>query len=209
VEDEEEDISGDGKGTISAVLGLVTVLTLVYFVFSSPGVLARWTEGNYQLIVITVSLFSLLWFALTLVKPSLLSQLKPSLINLWNIAFALSLVSTILVHTIKFPPTLDSPPVVVTSPFWYEQIPLVLTLLLFPVVFVDFGLFADRFRIPTRCPLPGHPGLHEHFYQRLGVRGTGQHRIQKQILASLHLDFRGDCSPRCGPSQRRINKMES
>jgi endonuclease/exonuclease/phosphatase family metal-dependent hydrolase len=142
VEDEEEDISGDGKGTISAVLGLVTVLTLVYFVFSSPGVLARWTEGNYQLIVITVSLFSLLWFALTLVKPSLLSQLKPSLINLWNIAFALSLVSTILAHSIKFPPSLDSPPVVVTSPFWYEQIPLVLTLLLFPVVFVDFGLFA-------------------------------------------------------------------
>jgi len=41
------------------ILGLFLVLTLVYFAFFSPSVIARWTEGNYTLIVLTSACWQL------------------------------------------------------------------------------------------------------------------------------------------------------
>ena len=51
--------SRKGHSKTLAILGIYLVLTLVYFAFSAPAVIARWTEGNYTLIVSAVSLFSL------------------------------------------------------------------------------------------------------------------------------------------------------
>jgi hypothetical protein len=45
-------------GVVSALLGIFLTITLVYFAFSAPAVIARWTQGNYFLIVTTVSLLA-------------------------------------------------------------------------------------------------------------------------------------------------------
>jgi len=154
---------GEHKGIVTAAIGTatsgtVTILGLVYFAFSSPGVIARWTEGNYQFIVITVSFMSLLWLVLSLWKPALLGGLKSQIVNVWNILFLLSLCGTILAHTVRFPSSPDSPAVVVTSPLWWQQVPMVLMLMLLPIIFIDFSVLAGvvvRARPSPRRLAPG------------------------------------------------------
>jgi endonuclease/exonuclease/phosphatase family metal-dependent hydrolase len=130
------------KGVTSAAVGLLGLLTIFYFMLSSPGVIARWTEGSYALIITLVSMLSLLWLFISITRPNWLGQLNQNLLLIWNIVFTLSVLGTILAHTISFPLLADSPPVAVNSPTWYQQIPLLLMLISFPVVFVDFGLFS-------------------------------------------------------------------
>jgi endonuclease/exonuclease/phosphatase family metal-dependent hydrolase len=62
----------------------------------------------------------------------------------WNILFTICLTGTLLAQQVPFPPTPDSAPVVVSSPSLPGQIALVLTLLLFPVLFLDLRLFIIR-----------------------------------------------------------------
>ena len=69
-------VKTNGKGTTSATIGVLMVLTLVYFAFSAPAVIARWTEGNYALIVSAVSLFSLGWGLLVLNRPTLFARIS-------------------------------------------------------------------------------------------------------------------------------------
>lgn len=130
------------KSVTAAAVGVMGVLVLFYFMLSSPGVIARWTEGSYQLIIILVSLLSLLWLFSTIVRPGWVSEINSGLLLLWNIVFTLSVLGTILAHTISFPPTPESSPVIVGSPAWYQQIPLLLMLVTFPVLFIDYGIFS-------------------------------------------------------------------
>jgi endonuclease/exonuclease/phosphatase family metal-dependent hydrolase len=141
-----------GKGITAAIIGVMGVLTLFYFMLSSPGVIARWTEGSYQLVVILVSLLSLLWLFSTLARPGWVEEIKPGLLLIWNTIFTLSVLATILAHTIRFPQTPVSPAVIVASPTWYQQIPLLLMLVTFPVIFIDFGIFSGL--ISTNRPAP-------------------------------------------------------
>jgi endonuclease/exonuclease/phosphatase family metal-dependent hydrolase len=147
------------NGLTGALLGLFLVLTLVYFTFSAPAVIARWTEGSYALVVITVCLLAAGWAWLALGRPRLFERLTSTGLLLWNLFFTLSLVGTILVQRVPFPPAPDSPVVVVGTPTWLQQIPLALMLLLFPVIFFDMRLFVDRIR--QQAPSPRHlvPGM--------------------------------------------------
>lgn len=147
------------RGVTSSILGLFLVLALVWFSFSAPAVIARWTEGNYTLIVVLISMLSLGWIPLSLLRPTWLDRVTPRGLILWNALFALSLTATILAHRVPFPPTPDSPPVVVTSPTLAAQIPLYLTLLLFPVLFLDLRLFLDRIRVAAPAPRDLVPGI--------------------------------------------------
>jgi endonuclease/exonuclease/phosphatase family metal-dependent hydrolase len=142
------EIRADKNGLTSAGVGVVAVLTLMYFAFASPGVIVRWTEGNYQVIIMMVSFLTLLWLFVSLGWPDLLSRVKPPLLIGWNLLFTLSLITTMLAHTIRFPASLSSPEVIVGAPLWYQQVPLALLLLLFPVLFIDFGVFS---RVIARC----------------------------------------------------------
>jgi endonuclease/exonuclease/phosphatase family metal-dependent hydrolase len=65
----------------------------------------------------------------------------------------------ILAHTFPFPASPESAPVIVSSPTWYQQVPLVLTLLLFPVVFFDFGIFAGLIAQAQPTPRKMAPGF--------------------------------------------------
>jgi len=146
-----------GKRT-APILGIYLILTLVYFSVSAPAVIARWTEGNYTLIVSVVSLFSLGWAWISLNRPALFERISPPLLVAWNLLFSLSLTLTLLAHRVSFPPTLDSPPVVVGAPNLLQMVPLGLMLLLFPVLFFDLQVFLRQMQnsvLPAGSLVPG------------------------------------------------------
>jgi endonuclease/exonuclease/phosphatase family metal-dependent hydrolase len=155
VRDEPEEING----VTPAGIGILGVLALIYFMFSSPGVIARWTEGNYQLIVLAVSLLSLAWLFGSVYRPAWMGNITPGWLTLWNIFFTTMTTLTILVHTINFPTTPGSQPVVVSSPVWYQQVPLALMLLSFPVIFIDFGIFSGLIARVHPTPRKVAPGF--------------------------------------------------
>jgi endonuclease/exonuclease/phosphatase family metal-dependent hydrolase len=142
-----------------AIVGFFLVLTLVWFSFSAPAVIARWTEGNYTLIVMAVSLFAIGWVLLSLSRSHLLEQISPRGLLLWNLLFTISLTVTILAHRVPFPPTPDSASVVVTTPSPFARIPLVLMLLLFPVIFLDLQLFLNQIQQAKPTPRDLIPGI--------------------------------------------------
>ena len=143
----------------SPLLGIYLVLTLVYFAFSAPAVIARWTQGDYVVIILAVSLFSAGWVLLAMGKAGLLERISQQVLLLWNLVFMLSLIATILAHRVTFPLTPESPPIVVGAPSWQQQIPLFLMLLSFPVLFLDLRLFADALHAENPSPRQFAPGM--------------------------------------------------
>jgi endonuclease/exonuclease/phosphatase family metal-dependent hydrolase len=142
-----------------AITGVFLIIGLVWFAFSAPSVISRWTEGNYRLIVITVSLMALAWVGLSLYKPGWLNKISPISLVIWNLLFSLSLVMTILAHRVTFPQTPAAPSVLVGSPTWIQQVPLVFLLLLFPVIFIDLGVFSSRIKQIRPGPRDFIPGM--------------------------------------------------
>jgi len=146
-----------GKRTLP-VWGIYLILTLVYFSVSAPAVIARWTEGNYTLIVSAVSLFSLGWVWISTCQPDVIERISPRLLVTWNLFFTLSLSLTLLAQRVAFPPTLDSPAVVVGAPSMLLLVPLGLMLLFFPVLYVDLQIFLREMQssaLPHRSLAPG------------------------------------------------------
>ncbi|MHA1584210.1 MAG: endonuclease/exonuclease/phosphatase family protein [Promethearchaeota archaeon] len=126
---------------LGLIFGIINIFLLIYFAFESPTVISRWTEGNYLSIIIILALMITSFILVVIFRPKWIRQLKIWMLWLWNVLFALSLIFTIVVHTIKFPATNTSPVVLVQSPpYWYQQIPLYLMLFLSPIIFLDFFL---------------------------------------------------------------------
>lgn len=142
-----------------AVTGIFLVVALAWFGFSAPSVIARWTEGDYRLIVMAVSLLALTWVGVSLGKARWVENISPTWLLIWNLLFTLSLIMTILAHRVPFPQTPDSPVVVVGDPTWLQQLPLVLLLLLFPVIFLDLRVFSNQIRQANPRPRDLIPGM--------------------------------------------------
>jgi len=146
-------------GLTSTVLGMFMVLVLVYFAFSAPAVIARWTEGDYVLIVAAVSLLAAGWAALVFSNTGFFERLSNRGLLVWNLLITLSLTATLLANRVSFPATPSSPEVVVSSSTLLQQIPLVLTLLLFPVIFFDAWYFFKQIRDANPSPRALAPGM--------------------------------------------------
>lgn len=146
-------------GVTTSVLGVIMVLVLAWFSFSAPAVIARWTQGNYTLIVAVISLFSTGWVLLSLITPGWTEKVSPRLLLVWNLAFALCLTATILTQQVGSPLTPDAAPVVVGAPTLTQLLPLFLMLLLFPVIFLDMKVFVDQLSDKTPAPRDLVPGL--------------------------------------------------
>jgi endonuclease/exonuclease/phosphatase family metal-dependent hydrolase len=147
------------KGITAPLLGIFLVITLVYFIFSAPAVLARWTEGNYGVIIGLVSLLSLAAVFIFMDAPAMLDRISNSWLILWNILFMIFLAATILAQRVNFPLSPDSAPVVVHGSSWIQQLPLYLMLLLFPVIFLDLRLFFGQIHQANPSPRQFIPGL--------------------------------------------------
>ena len=141
-----------------ALTGIYLVIALAWFAFSAPTVIARWTEGDYRWIVMAVSLLAVSWAGLSLGKPEWIENISPTWLLIWNLLFTVSLVMTIITHRVPFPQTPDSTAVVVGTPGWLQQLPLIM-LLLFPVIFLDLRIFSHRIRQANPSPRDLVPGL--------------------------------------------------
>ncbi len=147
------------KSLAPALLGIFLILTLVYFAFSAPAVIARWTAGNYPLIVTAVSFMAVVWAWLAVGRPRWVERLPRSGLILWNLAFTLSLAGTILAQRVAFPQTPGDVVVVAGVTSLVQTVPLVLMLLLFPVLFVDMMVFINHIQRQAPSPAELAPGL--------------------------------------------------
>jgi endonuclease/exonuclease/phosphatase family metal-dependent hydrolase len=135
--------------------GLVAVFLLFYFAFTSPNVIARWTGANYLLVtglvLLSLCLFWWFWFA------GKLSQMKRTLIIIFNIVFVVSMVVTILQQQINFPASPDGYPLLAPELPALSIIPLILMLMTFPIIMMNFVLYS--LEIIEERPTPRTLGL--------------------------------------------------
>ncbi len=134
--------------SFSSSFGFILILSLLFFSFSAPSVVARWVEGNYALTVIPVSLLTCAYSALALLRPGWMETVlqKKNLPAAVNVFFTLAMLSMFLVHRVNFPGSPEAPAIPVTPSSFLGQIPLLLTLLSSPILFFDAALFADSSR---------------------------------------------------------------
>jgi endonuclease/exonuclease/phosphatase family metal-dependent hydrolase len=146
------------KGVTAAVIGLFMVLTLAWFSFSAPAVIARWTQGNYTLIVAAVSLFSVGWLLFTLLKPGWTGRVSRGLLLAWNLLFSFALTLTIALQEAALPTLVDET-FVVADPTQLQLAALGLTMALFPVLFLDMQKFLEPFKESIPAPKAFVPGI--------------------------------------------------
>jgi endonuclease/exonuclease/phosphatase family metal-dependent hydrolase len=140
--------------TTGLAVGVIGVLVLLYFSFSSPTVIARWTGVSYLLVLSIIVAILALFAAILAVAPGLLAVLTPRLVFIWNILFTLSMVLTVFAHQVRFPRDPSAYPVWEAQVTPLDHLPLVFMLVLFPVVLIDFVLFTQglaEWRPSARC----------------------------------------------------------
>jgi endonuclease/exonuclease/phosphatase family metal-dependent hydrolase len=130
-------------GTLTGLsLGIAAVFVMLYFVFVSPNVVARWTEADFTIILFLLVLpFAVITYLLT-VRPRWLGRITQPILISWNLLFVLALILTIFPHQLRFPAEPSGYPFY--EPLlsnWY-YLPLVLMLLLSPVVLIDFMFYS-------------------------------------------------------------------
>ncbi len=135
--------ASSGWRLTSLSIGLASVILMLYFAFTSPTVIARWTGNSYPVIVTTLVVVLAVFGAL-LTSDRFSSWLTPRAILSWNVLFLLLLVLTILPHQITFPSNPDAYPVNEPPVSALATLFLVLMLAFFPVIFIDFMLFARQ-----------------------------------------------------------------
>jgi len=131
--------SRTGKVTVLS-LGIMGVLALAYFSFSSPTVIARWTASNYVVISTVLSSLTALFILIFALRPRMISRIPRTVFLLWNAAFVVALFLTIFVHKTPFPSERFLYPLSAARTEGIHQIPLYALLVLSPVVLVDFAL---------------------------------------------------------------------
>jgi endonuclease/exonuclease/phosphatase family metal-dependent hydrolase len=134
--------AGWGRSIIFAI-GILSVFLLLYAGFTSPTVISRWTNQNY-LVIMGVTCLALVLFGWILVVGATISFKFSRVDTLIQTAlFGLALSLTLAVHQVAMPaepggfPLLDPK----VGPGWIAS--TLVMLLLFPVVFSNFGLLVD------------------------------------------------------------------
>jgi endonuclease/exonuclease/phosphatase family metal-dependent hydrolase len=125
--------------------GLASILVLVYFSFSNPAVIARWTGADYVWVVGLTSAAAALFIIWLFLPSSRIHHLPHPVLFGWNALFFLSLLATILPYQINFPlnPASLAYPFAEPSTGLLPMLALVCMLLLHPVLYLDFILLID------------------------------------------------------------------
>ncbi|MFX0174248.1 MAG: endonuclease/exonuclease/phosphatase family protein, partial [Candidatus Hodarchaeota archaeon] len=166
--DDSEDIEYPASTlkTIGLTFGLIGILIMIYYSFSSPTVISRWTEGEYLIILLLVILILTLFTIIITYKPDLIAKLEPWMLWLWNTIFIVSLVLTILLNQTHFPSSVDNYPVEAPITSILHQGPLLLLLISFPIILIDFTLFSRELinKKPSISKLAGSFTLGSFFF---------------------------------------------
>jgi endonuclease/exonuclease/phosphatase family metal-dependent hydrolase/FtsH-binding integral membrane protein len=140
-EEKERPEAGAFGAVFFSGLGIASIFLLLYFVFNSPNVLARWTGVDTHTVVILewagVLITAWIWFKdLKLVR-------SRNVLLIWNIVFGLALLLTILPHQVSFPVGNTGYPLAEAQAPWAGLLPLYAALLAFPILFLDMALFIE------------------------------------------------------------------
>ena len=147
----EEIRSEPGEETVKPVFcptaalssGFLGALLILYFAFTSPTVLSRWSGVDYRLILLTIGIAWSIFIAL--LTGDRIRQVSRPLLAGWNVVFLLAGTTAILINQVRFPADADSFPLYQPGLPWAAQIPLFILLLLSPVILLDFILVASEF----------------------------------------------------------------
>lgn len=140
------------KRLLGLTCGIMSIFFLINFAFTSPGVISRWAEGNYFLII-TLVVTVLVATAFTLLQsPELLSRITPLILLIWNAFFILTLVVTLLVNQVPFPTQAGYFPVLAPTTTIFHHLLVLLLIILLPIILLDFILLTREFMNLTPKP---------------------------------------------------------
>lgn len=136
-------------------IGFMSALLVLYFAFTSPTVLARWSGTDYRLILLTLGIALCIYFALLTNGRTL--HISSKLLIFWNALFILSGTAAILINQTAFPAESSAYPLYQAVVPWGLQIPLFIMLLLSPVILIDFTVLTGEFAVrqPSMRQLAG------------------------------------------------------
>ncbi len=148
-------VTGRHHSVIMPVLGLTSVLILMYFVFTAPHVLARWSGLDYRWVAVFFALgMGGMALAFAWAKPP---ARRGSGLFYLNVVVVLALTSSAAAFQPIFPSAVDTYPLLELPPTVFRFQPLVALLLFFPLFFLDVALFTER--ILKARPTPRALGL--------------------------------------------------
>jgi len=125
-------------------LGMTSVFILLYFGFTSPNVMARWTGAGYPAVVTALALGVVLFAAPGVLRPSRMTGPRLGLLWVLNALFVLSLIAALWPHQLRFPAAASGYPFYAPDVSFAQKIPLYVLLLLWPVIFIDFALYVQE-----------------------------------------------------------------
>lgn len=132
-------------------MGLVNLVTLIYFSIGAPNVLARWTGWPYEWLV-TAMMGMMFLYALLASNIRWFDFITNRLIlQALNGLFITAVVITILLNQARLPPFFTEAITLEPSPPWVNYL-LGAGLLLYPVLFVNFTLFTRELIMYKRTP---------------------------------------------------------
>lgn len=135
--------------TAALCLGCLSAMSMLYFAFANPGVLARWSGADVRLVLLFFAAGE--WLAFAALPGQLARVTRPALLA-WNALFLLSGLAAILASQVAFPANPAAYPLDQPDRPLLQQIPLFLMILLAPVALIDFALLARE--ILSRKPSP-------------------------------------------------------
>ncbi len=138
----------------AACAGMVAALALLYFAFTAPNVIARWADASLMPVILLAFVALVAYGDVS----GMIDRLSLGVVLGWNLAFVVVLTWAVGMQRIFFPPDLQSYPLEALSNPWQFDL-VVLALLLFPVIFVDFHLFYREIRRHPPSPRAAGGGL--------------------------------------------------
>lgn len=128
--------AASSRDATGLILGLSAVIFLLYAVFFSPHVLARWTGQDLNFILWPFFL-ALAAFGWLMARPQALRTLSRPAVLALNLGLLLALALTARLHQPAFVADASAFPLLEPSIPWSFHILLVLTLLLWPILLLD------------------------------------------------------------------------
>ncbi len=135
----ESDKSPFGR-LASLCLAAASGFVLLYFGFTSPSVISRWTGANYVLVTGLAAFSAAVFITLWTASDRFRKALTRGVLLGWNAVFIICLALTLWLNQVSFPDVSSAYPVLEQPAGVFSFIAMVLMLLLFPVIFFDLGL---------------------------------------------------------------------